>query len=102
MNQPQMSGHNVLLTWVAPEFGQIRSYSIWRAEGSFTTIASVYANRAAFTNLTTPALTGAPPQTSYLDTTVQNKKTYTYFIVDTNKQGAQSPISAPVFITVRF
>jgi len=102
LNQPQMSGHNVLLTWVAPEFGQIRSYSIWRAEGSFTTIASVYANRAAFTNLTTPALTGAPPQTSYLDTTVQNKKTYTYFIVDTNKQGAQSPISAPVFITVRF
>ncbi|HET8965839.1 MAG TPA: hypothetical protein VFN20_06480 [Candidatus Acidoferrum sp.] len=102
LNQPQMSAHNVLLTWNAPEFGQIRSYSIWRAEGSFTSIASVYANRAAFRNLTVPALTGAPPTTSFLDTMVQNRQTYTYFIVDTNKQGAQSAISTPVTITVRF
>jgi len=102
VNQPQMSGHSVLLTWTAPEFGQIRSYSIWRAEGSFTSIASVYANRAAFKNLTTPALTGAPPQTSFLDSTVQNKKTYTYFIVDTNKQGKQSAIAAPVVMVVKF
>ena len=91
-----------MLTWNAPEFGQIRSYSIWRAEGSFTTIGAVYANRAAFSNLTVPALSGAPPQTSFLDSTVQNKRTYTYFIVDTNKQGAQSAITAPVVITVRF
>jgi len=102
VNQPQMSGHNVLLTWSAPEFGQIRSYSIWRAEGSFPSTASVYANRAAFSNLTVPALTGAPPSTSFLDTTVQNRRTYTYFIVDTNKQGAQSANSTPVVITVSF
>jgi hypothetical protein len=102
VQKPVMSGHSVQLKWTAPEFGQIRSYNVYRAVGSFTTIAGVYANRAAFINLTNPAITGQPPSPAFLDSTVKNNTTYTYFVVDTNKQGAQSFASAPVTITVKF
>src|SRR5882724_7501847 len=100
--KPVMNGHNVVLNWAAPEFGQIRAYSIWRAVGSFTTIASISANRTMFTNIKTLTETETPPPTTFTDMNVKNNTTYTYFVVDINKQGAQSAASAPVTITVKF
>ena len=96
-----LSGHSVLLNWAAPEFGQIRTYSVWRAVGSFKTVASIYASRAQFTSIAT-VTGGTPPKPTYLDGTVKNNTTYTYFIVDMNKQGAQSTASIPTTITVKF
>ena len=96
-----MSGHAVRLNWSAPEFGQVRVYSIWRAAGSFKTMADVFANRKLFTNIgkiTTPT----PPATTLLDSTVKNNTTYTYFLVDVNKQGFESAPSSPVLILVKF
>jgi len=90
-----------LVKWTPPEFGQIRSYSVWRAVGSFKTLADVFANRTKFTNIGT-VKTPTPPATSFLDGSVKNNTTYTYFVVDMNKQGAQSVPSATVMITVKF
>ena len=88
-----MSSHSVLVKWTPPEFGQIRSYSVWRAVGSFKALADVFANRTKFTNIGT-VKTPTPPATSFLDGSVKNNTTYTYFVVDMNKQGAQSVPSA--------
>ena len=96
-----MSGHSVLVSWTAPEFGQFRSYSVWRAAGTFTSLADVFAHRALFTNVGT-VTKPTPPATSFLDGTVKNNTTYTYFVVDTNKQGAQSAPSGTAMITVKF
>jgi hypothetical protein len=90
----------VPLAWTAPEFGQIRTYTVWRAVGSFTTLSSIYTNRTLFTNI--GKVTGTPPAAAFNDGNVKNKTTYTYFIVDTNKQGAQSAASAPVVVLVSF
>jgi hypothetical protein len=90
-----------LVNWTAPEFGQIRSYSVWRAVGSFKTLADVFAKRNLFTNIAT-VKTPTPPATSFLDGSVKNNTTYTYFVIDMNKQGAQSAPSATVTITVKF
>jgi hypothetical protein len=92
------TGKNVPLTWAAPGFGQVRSYTIWRAVGSFPTTQAVLANLGAFTVLTT--LTGTPPSTSYIDSNVKNT-TYTYFLTEANKQGAQSGPSNPLVVTVK-
>jgi hypothetical protein len=96
------STHNVLLSWTAPAFGQIRTYSIWRATGSFPTLKDIRANVSQFTMIKT--LTGSPPLTTFTDTDkkLQNKTTYTYFVTDTNKQGVQSGASAPVVFQVVF
>jgi len=100
LTQPTISGHSVILTWTPPEFGQIRTYTVFRALGKFPTLGDVFLNRATFTTLTT--LNGTPPTNTFPDSTVQNNKTYTYFIVDTNKKGAQSSPSNPMWITVKF
>ena len=94
------NSHNVVVTWTPPGFGQIRKYFVWRAVGSFPTLQSVLANFSAFSNIKT--LTGNPPTNAYTDTTVKNKTTYTYFVTDANKPGAQSGPSTPVTITVVF
>jgi hypothetical protein len=97
--------HQVLLNWNPPGQCQIRRYDVWRAVGSFTTSASVFANRALFTNITTNGINGTPPLTTFTDTNVKNNTTYTYFVTDKNKQGAQSGPSAasPMStITVKF
>ena len=91
---------SVVLNWKAPGFGQIRNYSIWRAEGTFTTLHDVLANLNAFTNIKT--LTGSPPSKTYIDTNVKNRKPYTYFLSNANKQKAQSGPSTPATITVVF
>lgn len=98
--QQPAGAHSVTLNWTPPGFGQIRTYYIWRATGSFTTLQSVLANRSSFSRIAT--LTGAPPVTTYTDTNVKNTTTYTYFVTDANKQGSQSGPSAPAFVTVKF
>jgi len=95
-----MSGHNVVLNWNPPEFGQMRTYTVWRAVGSFTSSASLYANRALFTTI--GSVSGTPPKTTFPDSTVKNNTTYTYFVVETNAKGVQSEASSPVTITVKF
>lgn len=94
------NGRSVPLTWTAPGFGQTRNYMVWRATGSFTTAQQVLSNISAFTVLKT--LTGTPPSQSYTDTSVKNNTTYTYFVTDGNKHGAQSGASIPLVVTVKF
>jgi hypothetical protein len=89
---------SVPLTWTSPSFGQTRHYEVWRALGSFPTLASVVANHSLFTNIVT--LTGTPPTAMFVDTSVSTGKTYTYFVTDQNKQGAQSGASAPLVVTI--
>jgi hypothetical protein len=89
---------SVPLTWMGPGFGQTRSYTIYRAVGSFTTQEQVLANLSAFSALKT--LSGAPPATSFIDTTVKSGQTYTYFVTDANLQGIQSGISNLLVVTV--
>jgi hypothetical protein len=92
-----VTGSGVPLTWTAPGFGQTRSYTIYRAIGSFTN-AQLISNSSSFSAIKT--LTGAPPTASYTDTSVKKNTTYTYFVTDANKQGAQSGASNPVVVTV--
>lgn len=95
-----MGRKSVVLTWSAPGFGQIREYDIWRAVGSFTTFASLVANQALFQNV--GKVTGAPPATTFTDSTVKNNVTYTYFVTQKNKQGVQSAPSVQTIISVKF
>jgi hypothetical protein len=89
---------SVPLTWTSPSFGQTRQYQVWRALGSFPTLASVVANHSLFTKIGT--LTGTPPTAMFVDTSVNTGKTYTYFVTDQNKQGAQSGASTPLVVTI--
>jgi hypothetical protein len=93
-------GKSVPLTWSGPGFGQTRSYTIWRATGSFTTVQQVLANPTAFSALKT--LNGTPAPTFFTDSNVKNGATYTYFVSDGNKQGAQSGPSNLLVVTVKF
>ena len=107
-----MNGHNVVLSWTPPEFGQVRRYDVWRAVGSFPTRASIVqgikANSKLFTNLTAPnGITPVPPAktpiTTKTDMNVKNNTTYTYFVTQTNNKGVQSEASdPPTTITVKF
>jgi hypothetical protein len=96
-NGSTVTGKSVPLTWTAPGFGQTRTYTIYRATGSFVNTQLV-SNSSSFSAIKT--LTGAPPTASYTDTSVKNNTTYTYFVTDGNKQGAQSGASNPVVVTV--
>ena len=92
---------SVPLTWTSPDFGQVRSYTIWRALGSFTTAQQALANIGQFSKLAT--LTGQPPITSYIDSAnLKNGKMYTYFVTDTNKPGAKSTASTPIVVLMKF
>ncbi len=94
------NGKTVSLAWTSPTFGQVRTYSVWRAVGSFTMLQSIVANAASFSNVGT--VTGTPPSPSFNDTTVKNGVTYTYFVTDSNKRGVQSAASSSVTLTVKF
>jgi hypothetical protein len=94
------NGKAIPLTWTAPAFGQIRNYTIWRAVGSFGTSEQLLSNLGTFSVLKT--LSGAPPTLSYTDTNLKNNATYTYFVTDGNKQGAQSGASNLLVVTVKF
>jgi len=88
---------SVSLTWTAPGFGQVRSYTILRAVGSFPTPAAALANRNLFVQVVT--LAGVPPTTSFTDSSA-TFQTYTYFVTETNKQGVPSTPSLPLVVTV--
>jgi hypothetical protein len=100
---------SVPLTWSPPSFGQIREYDVWRATGTFSTLASIVAavklNPTLFANISAP-LVGktktTPPTASFIDPNVRSNTTYTYFITDKNKQGATSGASTPIVVTVKF
>jgi len=92
----------VPLTWTAPDFGQIRSYTVWRAVGAFTTMRQIVANISKFSNITT-LNSGTPPTPSFIDTVnLKSSTTYTYFVTDSNKFGANSNASAPLVVTLKF
>ena len=93
------SSKSVPLTWSAPGFGQIRSYTVWRAVGSFPTSQQVLLNISKFSK--TQTVTGTPPATFTVDSNVKNNTTYTYFVVAVNKQGTQSGASAPIVVTIK-
>jgi hypothetical protein len=88
------SKSTVVLSWKAPELCQVQKYDIWRStnNGPFTNIG----NTGRVNNGT-----GAP-LTTFTDSKLKNNTTYTYFVTDTNTQGAQSGASAPVTIFVSF
>jgi hypothetical protein len=93
----------VVLNWMPPGFGQIRTYYIWRANTTNGPISP--------TNL--PAnigkVTGTPPLTTFTDSSkLMNKNTYTYFVTSAlgaesgKNSGNQSGPSNMVPITVVF
>jgi hypothetical protein len=101
----------VPLTWTKPDFGQIVSYSVWRASGTFTAqqIASGSCGTGSkkvacitlFTNITASnPIQGTPPIPQFIDTAVKSG-TYTYFVTDSNLQQANSSASAPLVVTVK-
>jgi hypothetical protein len=69
--------------------------------GSFPTLTSVLANIAQFKSIGT-VTRPTPPATTFTDLSVKNNSTYTYFVTDANKQGAQSGASAPAVVFVKF
>jgi hypothetical protein len=97
------NGKSVSLSWTSPGFGQIRSYTVWRAAGSFTTLAAVLANIDLFSNIATISGTNTPPSSAYIDTSkLKNGATYTYFVTGANAFKVQSAQSAPITLTIHF
>jgi len=95
-------GKAIPLKWTSPSFGQIRSYTVWRATGSFPTMHDVAVNISKFQQLS-PTLTGTPPGTSFIDTSnLKSNTTYTYFVTDSNKFGAKSGASSPLVVLLKF
>jgi hypothetical protein len=88
---------SVSLTWTAPGFGQVRTYAVWRAVGSFPKPSDILANRNLFIQVGTAS--GTPPATTFTDTTA-TYQTYTYFVTETNKEGVQSAPSVSLVVTV--
>jgi hypothetical protein len=90
------------LSWASPDFGQIRSYVVWRATGAFTTQQQIAANISKFSKIVT-LNTGTPPTPQYIDTfQLKSSTTYTYFVTDTNSFGANSHSSDPLVVTLKF
>lgn len=92
---------SVPLTWFQTSFGQIRRFDLYRAVGSFPTHQQVLLNLSKFTDIKT-LNTGTPPPSTYTDPNVKNGVTYTYFVTETNKQGATSGESDPLVVTIKF
>jgi hypothetical protein len=91
-------GTKVPLSWKRPSFGQTRSYTISRALGSYTASQVAGLNPSPFAVIAT--LVGAPPVSTYVDTTATTGNTYTYLVADSNKQGAGSGPSNLLVVTV--
>jgi hypothetical protein len=97
-----LGSKSVVLNWMQPDVCQVQHYDIWRATGYFPTLADVIANRTKFTDIKTLSRGSGAPPTTYTDKTVKNNTTYTYFVTDTNVQGATSGPSTPATIVVKF
>src|SRR5262249_44813756 len=74
-------GHSVNLAWSAPDFGQIRTYYIWRAVGAIS-LSNVPDNIGK--------VSGTPAGTTFPDTKVKNNTTYCYFVTAALGNGNQS------------
>jgi hypothetical protein len=94
----QESGRKVPLVWSRPSFGQTRSYTVWRANGQYTTLNN--ANIAQFTAIASISSPNGPPAANYIDSNVKNNNFYTYFITDSNKLGAKSTASNVLVVWV--
>ena len=99
-----MSDKFVVLNWKTPGGPcQIRRYDIWRATGNFPTLNDVRANIKLFTKIGNNAPPPTPPSTMFTDSgKLQNNTFYTYFVTETNAQGATSRASNPVPIKVTY
>jgi hypothetical protein len=98
------SNKTVVLNWTAPGGPcQVRKYDVRRAQGNFPTLACALTTPATckFTDITPNGINGTPPVTTFTDTSkLQNNTFYTYFVTETNAQGATSSASKPVTILV--
>src|SRR6266566_1606597 len=98
------SNKTVVLKWTAPGGPcQVRRYDVQRAQGNFPTLACSLTTSATctFTDITPNRLNGTPPFTTFIDTSkLQNNTFYTYFVTETNAQGATSRASDPFPILV--
>ena len=91
------------LSWAAPDFGQIRSYFIWRAVGSFQTPLSVLQNIKKFSQVGVVNNPNGAAATSTVDTfQLKSNTTYTYFVTDQNKFQAKSKNSQAIVVTLQF
>jgi hypothetical protein len=97
-------GKAIPLTWTGPDFGQIRTYVVWRATGSFTTMPQIVANIAKFSPVgTLNNGNDTPPTPQFIDTfNLKSSTTYTYFVTDSNKPGAKSKASDPLVVILKF
>ena len=100
------SNKTVVLKWTAPGGPcQVRRYDVQRAQGNFPTLACALTTPATctFTDITPNGITGTPPKTTFTDNSkLQNNTFYTYFVTETNAQGATSGASNPKVILVLF
>lgn len=94
-----MGNKVVNLTWNAPGFGQIRSYLVYRLLGIYNPSTNPLTNAQLIATLKG---TGAPPVTTYTDSMIKNKTTYTYFVVAALGNGRQSDVSSGAAIYVVF
>src|SRR6266581_876456 len=98
------SNKTVVLKWTAPGGPcQVRRYDVQRAQGNFPTLACALTTPATctFTDITPKGINGTPPVTTFIDTSkLQNNTFYTYFVTETNAQGATSRASDPFPILV--
>jgi hypothetical protein len=84
-------GKAVPLSWAAPDFGQIRSYVIYRAIGNFQTPQLVFANFGKFAQVGSVSNPNGAAGTSFVDTfQLKSGTTYTYFVTDQNRFSAKS------------
>jgi len=89
----------VPLTWKAPDFGQIRSYVIWRAIGNFQTPQQVFANFTKFSQIGSISNPNGAAGTSFVDTfQLKSGTTYTYFVTDQNTFQAKSAPSKTLVV----
>lgn len=92
-------GKAVPLSWAAPDFGQIRSYVIYRAIGNFQTPQLVFANFAKFSPVGSVNNPNGAAGTSFVDTfQLKSGTTYTYFVTDQNSFQAKSAPSKTLVV----
>ncbi|HEV2465304.1 MAG TPA: hypothetical protein VGT04_15975 [Acidobacteriaceae bacterium] len=97
-----MGTRAVVLNWKSPAFSQIRSYLIYRLVGLFDPNSSDKTYNPLTNAKLIATVKGTPPVTTYTDTTIKNKTTYTYFVVAALGNGLQSPASKGSSIYVVF
>ena len=75
LNAAQSGKSSVTLTWQPPDFGQIRSYSVWRA------VITKYPMSATNPPTFIAAVSAKLGLNSYTDTSVKPNQTYEYYVI---------------------